>query len=312
VCIYCLLIWARRRGPPEYLWFAVATAALAVFDVGGALLADAESVPAAAAAQAVRMLGFAWTMLGLTCFAHALVGMRVRPVLVAGTIFAVPASALALLGWLFDPTRAAPPPTWGLAAAPDFHEPQVTLLGAGVLVVGWCFLAWTIFVFQSRASTDREARLMLVVGLANVAAGAHDLLVTVASLRSVYLVEHTALLACVAMMRVLLARFDRTSRALEERTQRLRRKYEELRDTASEHAHSEQLAAVQAISAVIARRVGDPLTAIREGSESLRSPDLTAEAEESIIKRVDAEVDRLNGLVDEILALPQAPDARLD
>ncbi len=119
------------------------------------------------------------------------------------------------------------------------------------------------------------------------------------------------MLSCVAMMGVVVDRYERAGQALEERTQRLRKSYEALRDTTDEHAQTEHLAVVREISAIIARRVGSPLTAIRERSSALRQPDLSAEAEEGLVRGIDDALDRLNRLVVELLMFPKALDPQI-
>jgi len=314
VCAYFCGLWgqSRRADDREYLAFGLLAGALAIYSLGAALMASADSLTEGAFALRMKLAGLAPGVAFTIDLCHQLVGRRRSPVLTTVYVWAGLGLALAVAGLLVDPSVPTAAPTWGLAAAPDYPEAALTPLGSVVVIVDWALVGYGLVMLVPASREDRDVRLVLLSILANVVAGGHDIFVQVASLRSVYLLEHAAMLSIVAMSYLLLDRFVRTSAELSSRRRELRHSYDELRHTQEELVHKEQLAAVGELSAVIAHEVRNPLAIIKNSASGLRKARLDAEGRSTLLQILDEEVERLNRLIEDLLAYarPLAPQAR--
>ena len=312
VCAYFCVLYARRRAERVHLAFGLMAGALCIYAVGSALLANADTVAEAALGQRVRALGLAPGVVFVVEFCHRLVGRPRSRLILAAYGWAGLTILLTVLNQHVDASTPAPEPTWGLAAAPDHPEAMLTALGQINLSISFLLVAWGISVLIGPARIDRDARLMLATMVINIVAAAHDTAVSFGALRSFHLLEHAAMLSVVAMSYLLLDRFVRTSEELASRTFQLRSSYDELRHTQEELVHKEQLAAVGELSAVIAHEVRNPLAVIKNSVSGLRRPRIEDQDRDTLLSILDEEVDRLNRLVNDLLAYsrPVAPQGR--
>ena len=312
VCAYFCVLYSRRRGERVHLAFGLMAGALCIYAVGSALLVDAGTVAEATLGQRVRALGLAPGVVFVVEFCHRLVGRPRSRLIHAAYGWAGVTILLTVLNQHVDASTPAPHPTWGFAGVPDYPEASLTPLGQLNLSISFVLVAWGIAVLLRPARTDRDARLMLATMVVNIVAAAHDSAVAFGLLRSVHLLEHAAMLSVVAMSYLLLDRFVRTSEELASRTFQLRSSYDELRHTQEELVHKEQLAAVGELSAVIAHKVRNPLAVIKNSVSGLRRPRLEDRDRDTLLSILDEEVDRLNRLVNDLLAYsrPVAPQGR--
>lgn len=312
VCAYFCILYARRRAERVHLAFGMMAGALSIYAVGSAMLVDSTTLSEAALGLRIRGVGLAPGVAFTVDFCHQLVGRRNPKVMVAAYGWAGLSLVLTVVGLQIDPSSHAPPATWGLSSAPDLPEAMLTPVGQINVLIAWLLASYGISVLAPHVKADRDARLIMVTLVVNVAAAAHDMAVHVASLRSFYLLEHTGMLSMVAMSYLLLDRFVSTSEELASRTFQLRSSYDELQYTQEELVHKEQLAAVGELSAVIAHEVRNPLAVIKNSVSGLRRPKLDHQDRDTLLSILDEEVDRLNRLVNDLLAYsrPVAPQGR--
>lgn len=312
VCVYFCVLYGRRRAGLVYLSFGLLSGALAVYAVGSALLTDATTVEEAALGMIVRTVGILPGVAFAVDFCHRLVGRRNRRVLGLASAWSVAGLVLTLAGFTVDAGQPAPATTWGFAWAPDYPEAAVTPVGQVLTMGAWGLVAYALFQLVVPARNDRDVRLILFSFVINIACGAHDMAILIGSLRSVYLLEHGTMLSIVAMSYLLVDRFVRTGEQLTTRTLELQSSYDELRHTEEELVHKEQLAAVGELSAVIAHEVRNPLAVIKNSVSGLRRPTLGEGDRETLLSILDEEVDRLDRLVNDLLAYarPVAPQNR--
>ena len=312
VCAYYCILSSRRRSARVYLAFGLLAGALSVYAVGAALVADAEVVEEAVFGMRLKLLGLAPGVAFAVDFCHQVAGRGRARMITASYVWASLALVVTALGLTVHPQEPAPIPTWGFASAPDYAEPALTSVGQLYLMSAWPLVAYGLLLLAPHVRHDRDVRLILLSMIANVAAGGHDIFVHAASLRSVYLLEHGAMLSIVAMSYLLLDRFVRTSEQLTVRTLELRSSYDELRHTQEELVRKEQLAAVGELSAVIAHEVRNPLAVIKNSVSGLRRTTARREDRDTLLGILDEEIDRLSRLVDDLLAYarPVAPQGR--
>ncbi len=301
VCLYYCALYHARPRDREYLCFGLLCGALALYAVASAVFTDARTVVEGAFAMRLTFVGMLAAVAFFVDFCEALTVRRSRLSTVA-YVWALLGLAGIAAGLFVDPTRAGPPPTWGFAGAPDYPEATVTVLGqidvaTAVLLAG---VALARMRFQAR--NNREVRILLLAAAVDLAASAHDVLIRMGSLRSVYLFEHTAVIAVLAMSYVLLERFVRTGEELGIRTDELRHSYDELRQAQEEIVRKEQLAAVGELSAVIAHEVRNPLAIIKNAASGLRRTAPDSDDHVTLLGILDEETQRLHRLVDDLLA----------
>jgi signal transduction histidine kinase len=168
--------------------------------------------------------------------------------------------------------------------------------------LGFVFVASTLLALVDARRQDERAGLVLWAFVANTLAVCHDAMIQSASLRSVYLSEHAALLTMWAVSLILLDRLARASEELDLRTRQLSSSVGELKHTEAELVKKEQLAAVGALSGLIAHQVETPLATIQHATSNLGRADLDAAERLELLALLDEEVERLNRLVNDLLA----------
>ena len=302
VCAYFCTLYGRRRTERTYLSFGLLAGSLSVYAIGAALLVDARVVEESGLGTNLKLVGVSLGAAASLDFCHAMAAKRRGIALRAAYVWAVAGIAIAVAGLAFHPATPAPRPTWGFERAPDFAEPALTVVGQLHLMIACLVVGYGLLVLAPLARKDDDVRLILLSLIANLAAGGHDVFVHVASLRSVYLTEHSGMLSIVAMSYLLLDRYVRTGEQLTTRTRELRSSYDELRHTQEELVRKEQLAVVGELAAVIAHEVRNPLAVIKNSVSGLRRARLSREDHETLLGILDEEVDRLNRLVTDLLA----------
>jgi signal transduction histidine kinase len=298
--LYQLVMWWRRR---ESANVSLALLGLGLFAValGHVLLADAQSQAAGAIASRVTYAGVAISTGGGIDFVLGLAERRTRRIRIAVQVCAWSGALLAALGLWIDPTSVVPPPTWGFAWAPDYPAPPLSIVGRAMLVVAWIFGAGAAFVLRDHirgAGIERRVFFALVLTLV---AGAHDLAITVASLRSVYIVEYVAYFVLASASYTWLERFSRAGAELRAKNRALEASYGELQGREEELGRAQQLAAVGELASVMAHELRNPLSVIKNASAQLGRPTLAADDREAVLGILDDEVARLDRLIEHLL-----------
>jgi signal transduction histidine kinase len=302
LCAYYSVLYARRRAEREYLAFGLLSGGMALYALGGCLYIDATSVAQAAYAQELQMFGILASCAFAVDFAHHMSGRhstRATRIVYGSAITLVFANVAHLL---VDATSGSESETVTLIPTPSLYSPHLTTIGA--LALAWAMVVGGYATVQValRAGSDRDLRVVLGGLLVVLSAGAHDLVVRLTPLRSLYLLEHAYLVFALTVSYVLLERFVRTANALTSRTLELRRSYNELRDAQEQLLRREQLATMGELSAVIAHEVRNPLAIIKNAVSGLHRPTLRDSDRQVLLKILDEEADRLNRLVGDLLA----------
>jgi signal transduction histidine kinase len=302
LCAYYSVLYARRRAEREYLAFGLLSGAMAIYALGGCLYVDATSLAQATYAQELQLFGLMAASAFAVDFAHHMSGRqstRATRIVYGASIIAVFANIAHLLVDVSGrPEQAA------ITLIPPVANffPHLTLFGAVAMGVAMLSTAYAAGNIALRQASDPDLRIVLAGGLFVLLAGAHDLIVRVTPMRSIYLLEHTYMVFALSVSYVLLERFVRTANALTSRTLELRRSYNELRDAQEQLLRREQLATMGELSAVIAHEVRNPLAIIKNAVSGLHRPTLRESDRQVLLKILDEEADRLNRLVGDLLA----------
>jgi signal transduction histidine kinase len=301
LCAYYSVLYARRRAEREYLAFGLLSGAMAVYTLGAALLADADSVAQAAHAQELQFFGlFSASAFYVDFVHHMSARSSVRAVRFAYGL-ALTGVLANVAGLIIDAT--VPP---DIDTVFIFHvnpsHPHLTGIGAGLVLLTLGSVGYGTVLLAIRAASDADVRIVLAGALLLALGGTHDVILRLSPLGSVCLVEHCYALFALAVSYVLLERFVRTANALTSRTLELRRSYNELRDAQEQLVRKEQLATMGELSAVIAHEVRNPLAIIKNAVSGLHRPTLRDADRQVLLRILDEEADRLNRLVGDLLA----------
>jgi len=303
VAIYSSTLALSRPKQSEHRSFAGYSACLALFSFAGALSWEAHDPAEGAFAQSLQMVAL---FPAVAFFVHLVLRLceRHSPALVRATTgLAIVAMMAAAAGLFYDPAYAEASYQWAAGAHRVRAAAKMSLLGIGlnVAVAGAGVYAFAQLVGAARRRS--ELRVAALLTSLTVVAGLVD--VTLRALRfdaSVHVTTHGALLSVLGFSYVLLGRFTSVEQQLEHRKEELARSYDYLRATQEEIVKTEQLAAVGELSAVIAHEVRNPLAIIKNAVSGLRREELRPDDGETLLSILDEETDRLDRLVDDLLA----------
>jgi len=313
LALYYASLFARRRSDREYLAFGALSASLAIYAVGSALNVEAEDVAESTRACIVQWAGATLALGFYIDFVHHVLGLPAQLTVRLAYGWSLLGFAANLSGIFFDASTPAPTATWGFDWAPAYHEPELLPVGATWAGIALTFIAYATRLLVRQGRGERDARILMATTTLWVLGGVYDVFVHLTAMRSVYLLEHVAMIGTIAMSWILLGRFVRTSEELASRTQQLHESYNDLRHTQAELLAKEQLAAVGELSAVIAHEVRNPLAIIKNAVSGLRRKGLVEPDRDVLLGILDEETERLNRLVTDLLAfarpvLPQRRD----
>ncbi len=303
VAIYSGALALARPEQAEYRSFTAYCAGLAVFSLGGALTWMAGSPADAVGAQSLSMLAV-FPCVGF--FVHFVLHLceEPHPRFVRATFALVGIGVMAILARLFfDPGLADPSYDWAAAPAHGRGLARLSWLGLGLLSAITMCGVYALTRLFAAARTRPNLRLAAVLTALTVLASLYDLVMRAAFADyGITISTHGALLSVLGFGYVLIDRFTAVDAQLERRTEELARSYDYLRLTQEEIVKTEQLAAVGELSAVIAHEVRNPLATIKNAVAGLRRQELRPEDGETLLVILDEETDRLNRLVDDLLA----------
>lgn len=309
VILAAFLYWRQRAR--EYLAFGVLGAGSAIYTSSAALFYGATNAAEAAFWMEVEFTAGAVAFVGVCLFAHELVGRpsaRAVRFLIGASMIGVP---LTLSGAIVDPGKAVRCVHEWVELSPH-RGAGVTWLYFGYMAFGAGALAYVVSQILRAPRESRSGHRLLAVALVSVgAAWIVDGLLRAFRVEAPFLSEHAFFFASLLISYLLLDRFVQTAGALEERTQELGLRYDELRRVEEELVRKEQLAAVGELSAVIAHEVRNPLAVLRNAVAALRKSDLGADDRGTLLEVLDEETNRLNRLVRDLLvyARPVEPQS---
>lgn len=308
VAAWFWLLYRRRRDAPEYGLFAGFALFVALATLGTGLLVDARSIADAAVGERLVCGG---VLFGSAVF-PAFVASLTEDTRAWSRLFAAVCSAfgcLAMAGMFCDPAFAAP----GYGGA--LSEPPVALIGAvgvvGIFVAMLSGLTATVMLARA-ARIDESLRPTLVAAALPVIAGVFDVTSWLLDGPAVHASMTGVSLLIVAMSYVLLRRLVAVDISLERKTEELERAHATLSKAQEELVRKEQLAAVGELSAVIAHEIRNPLAILKNAASGLSREGVLDADRETLLTILDQEADRLNRLVNDLLAYasPLVPDAR--
>ncbi|MCZ7682142.1 MAG: ATP-binding protein [Sandaracinaceae bacterium] len=314
VCAYVALYYgalylARRQH--EHLAFAGMCASLAVLCTGAALTSSAESVADAVPSQQLQNLGFLAAVAFFVDFVFHLCEEH-RPRLIAATYAWCGVGAGALLaGLFFDPAFSHPAYAWGAAGSLDRPIAQITPLGLVAQLVAAASAAYGVARLSAIARRRPDLRGAAVATGIALAAGALEMSAIAVGGTASRVSAIASVLPVLGFSFVLVGRFTRLEAQLAARTEQLARSYDHLRAAQEELLETEQLATIGELSAVIAHEVKNPLAIIKNAVGGLRRKELSREDGETLLGILDEETDRLNRLVNDLLAYarPISPES---
>jgi len=302
VGVYYAALYIMRREHAEYVSFAGLCGGLCVYSASTAFTIDAVSPADSTFAQCMQHVGvmpatafFVDFVLRLTEEEHP----RIRAAAMGNAGLGVCA---VLAGLFFDPAHADPAYDWGRGELTNRAIAEMSAVGMTFVGLGVLFASYGVIVLFRTARGRRDLRgAALLTGVA-LAGGAWDVLARLLDITPINFSSHAALLPVLGFSYVLVGRFTQIDRQLEDRTQELARSYDYLRVTQQALVKKEQLAAVGELSAVIAHEVRNPLAIIKNAVSGLRRKELRPEDGETLLGILDEETDRLNRLINDLLA----------
>lgn len=309
VVLAAFLYWRQRAR--QYLAFGVLGAGSASYTAAAALFYGATSGAEAALWTEVMFTVGAVAFIGVCLFAHELFGRpsaRAVRFLIGAAMIGVP---LTIAGALVDPGRAVDCSIEWVDLSPH-RAAGVTPLFYAYTAFGLGALLYVVVQILRADSAPRSGRRLLAVALLAPGLGwVHDSLLRLLHIEAPFWSEHAFFLTSLLISYLLLDRFIHTATALEERTEELALRYDELRRVEEELVRKEQLAAVGELSAVIAHEVRNPLAVLRNAVAALRKSDLGDEDRLTLLEVLDEETNRLNRLVRDLLvyARPVEPQS---
>ncbi len=300
-------LYAQRAAARENGLFALVAFGGAVHALGTAMVVGAHSLADAALGQRLVHSGVLVATGALARFIDALTGAKLawsRPA--AGTLGLL--ACVALAGGFFDPGHPAASYDESWAATPSGRLTPVGVTGLALGVV--VFLAATASLGRAARQTPRLRAAFLAM-LVPLASGAFDVASRILGGPTLHLAALGGVFLVVSMSHVLLERLVDIDTALERKTAELEAAHATLRAAEATLVRTEQLAAVGELSAVIAHEIRNPLAILKNAASGLSRERLSEVDRETLLTILDQEADRLNRLVNDLLAYasPLVPDA---
>lgn len=312
VALYYGALYLRRRDQVEYRAFAGLCACLGVFSLASGLTMAATSPAQAAGAQHLQFLGLLPALAFFVDFVLRLTADPWPRLVRASYAWAWLGGSAAAARLFVNPAFADPLYDWSQGGPSNRAIGELTATGQIFALGALLFSAFALgrLIVAARGRNDlRVAAAATTVGLLG---GAFDLAARVFDFTPIHLAGHTALVPVLGFVYVLVGRFTSVDEKLEVRTEELARSYDHLRMTQEALVKKEQLAAVGELSAVVAHEVRNPLAIIKNAVSGLRRPELPPADGETLLGILDEETDRLNRLVNDLLAYakPISPHSR--
>ncbi|MDB4988775.1 MAG: Flagellar sensor histidine kinase FleS, partial [Myxococcaceae bacterium] len=204
LCAYYSVLYARRRAEREYLAFGLLSGAMAIYTLGGCLFVDATSLAQAAYAHELQLFGMLAASAFAVDFAHHMTGRQSTRAtrVVYGTAIAFVFANVAHL--LVDVTSPPDVDTFTLFPSDAQYAPHLTGLGGVAMATAMCAVVYATLQVAWRTASDPDLRIVLGGAIIVLLTGAHDLVVRITPVRSIYLLEHGYMLFALSVSYVLL------------------------------------------------------------------------------------------------------------
>ncbi len=309
VALYFGALYVLRR-QREYLTFAGFCASLVAASLGTAMDTTALDPAHAVIGQQIQSIGYILCTAFFVDFGVHLVGEPRRKLVTAAYTVSIVGVAAVLAGLFFNPAFADPSYDWGVPGPSNRALAELTPLGAVLSGSTTIPIGAVVVVLFRKAPRLDELRVVSLVTAVGLAGGLFDFVAHVLHKSTVGVSAHTSLLPVVGFSYLLLGRFTRVDAQLADRTEELARSYDHMRLAQEALVKKEQLAAIGELSAVIAHEVRNPLAIIKNAVAGLRRSELPPDDAETLLGILDEETDRLNRLVNDLLAYakPIAPE----
>jgi signal transduction histidine kinase len=307
---YGALYWLRQT-QREYLVFAALCVGLSVYSIASGAALAAPNVAAAVGAQHLQFVGLLAATGFFVDFALRLADARHVWLLRVSYAIALAGAGASLARLFFDPAYANESYDFAAARVSDPATADLTPIGMAYAGASVVFGGYAVVRLFMSARGKKELRIAAALTALGVCLGAVDLVRSAIDLAPLHLSAHGALLPVIAFSYVLIGRFTHIDAQLADRTKKLAQSYDHLRFAQEEIVKKEQLAAVGELSAVIAHEVRNPLAIIKNAVGGLRRSELPPDDAETLLRILDEETDRLNRLVNDLLAYakPISPEA---
>ncbi len=309
ITLYFGALYVLRR-QHEYLAFAGLCGSLGLGSLASALIQVSPDLAHSIAWQRVQYVGFLAASAFFVDF-----GLRIaeepRPRIVrAAYVIAGVSISADVAGLFFDAAHASSSYDWGPTGPLNRPIAELAPVGAALMGALLVMASYVVVTLFRKAPRARELRVASIVTAVGVLGGAFDLACRVLDRATVNVAAHAALFPVLGFSYVLLGRFTRVDAQLADRTEELARSYDHMRHAQEELVKKEQLAAIGELSAVIAHEVRNPLAIIKNAVAGLRRVELAPDDAETLLGILDEETDRLNRLVNDLLAYakPIAPE----
>jgi signal transduction histidine kinase len=303
--------YVARRRDVEFLLFGALCFALAGADFGFARMyqvdAGYEWNRAGNATNAAIALAIALGVHFSSSFVPSSRALRRRVGLVYLASIAFAGAALLDFWTVPGSLRVEQVSLFGLEVAQAYAEP--TLIASTFYALSAPAYAWVVWVlFDATRRGRSETRGVFLAMALSSPLVANDVLLSTFHLPTIYLTPIGFLTYGLGFAFALLARYERaatdlelTASELRSATDELTMSYGELSTVQEELFRRRQLASVGELAGTIAHEVRNPLAIIRNAAASLRRRAANECDRETLLAIVDEEIDRLNGLVTELL-----------
>ncbi len=302
-----LWIFTQRRSDRGHLWLAVAALGVALLSVPTALIYGSASASEAIALRRAVMLGLVVHVIGFVRFSEQLLGANLRWVERIGVATLAFLGVASCVPGLTFSGRGIVRPLFGAG----YVDAEVTTFGALVLLV-FLVLASRLLIAYMRRSGGPDASLRRVPGatllwgactLSDLVSGAGLLelpsLLPLGYLGFVIAFTATRIRRFVSGMGAAEARATLLERLVQQRTQMLRAQELQL-------AHGERLAAAGTLAAGLAHEINNPVAFVLANLnhlQALRKEENSGAEIEEVLLETQEGVERLRGIVDELLRL---------
>lgn len=309
VALWFAMLYAQRAAARENGLFALVAFGAAVSALGTALVVRAHSLADASLGQRLVHAGVIGATGALALLIDELTE-RNRSGSIWSARLCLLFVCLACAGGFFDPGDPAPSYDGSFSATPSG---RLTPLGvAGLAITVAAFLNATVTLGRSARQAPRF-RPAFIATMVPLACGVFDVSSRILGGPTLHLAALGGVFLVVAMSHVLLERLVDVDAALERKTSELERAHETVRAAEKTLVRTEQLAAVGELSAVIAHEIRNPLAILKNAATGLSRERISEVDRETLLTILDQEADRLNRLVNDLLAYasPLVPDPRL-
>ena len=298
VTLWFGLLRLQRAAARENGLFALVALGAGVAALGTAFVVRAHSLADAALGQRLLHGGVVGATAALVVFAEELAGVRTR----MGSSIARTCSVLACVafaGGFFDPGTFAPSYDGSWAATPSGRLTLVGGVGLAIAVLGF---VWSATVLGTAARQEPRLRGAFAAMLAPLVSGAFDVSSRMLGGPTLHLAALGSVFLIIAMSHVLLRRLADVDATLERKTGELETARASLRAAQDTLVRKEQLAAVGELSAVIAHEIRNPLAILKNAASGLSRERVSDVDRETLLTILDQEADRLNRLMNDLLA----------